>query len=1047
MKKTFAYGVLFVVTLVWRAACDTPVVVGVNDFEYAGSNAAVTLSDRVLVEGALRKTGEGALALPYAKISSLSGTIGVFDGALTTVCDGTYELAGTPSGILQKAAFWVDAGSNVVTFVSNEVTYVQQWLDVREPNPDGPYQYVRAVGQTTFTNVFPEYAASGAGAGGTLPYVWFGNYHSGRWMAWQNAASNATEISNIRNVFIVHGSFTSYGTILGSSAADFLAGMTGGTGLNGPIWYTGSHTMMAATKTGRTFLDRQRVDGMAVYPKQAYQLLEVAGGEGGTSKAGNFFNERNLWAGFDYRVGGDRLCEVLIYTNRLSEAERLQVEQYLWQKWISAAQDTPRFSLAEGASLSVESDAGVTRPMELSGDGVLVKDGAGTLMAALTTNTLPFNGAVTLASGVLAARVPLALQPVGGTAYASLSNVLTTASTNAGQIVKTGGGELVLRSIPDGVSRLSVAEGILQIAQPLAAETCPTNPAGVIPNSRFEDYAFSGNAASILQTGTAGWTSDANGRVYLFKDNVQTNGWFDWIRPYTAPEGHTVLGLQREAVAETTLTLPTDGVYAFSFWAAGRVNGTATNGVTLSYNTGAVGHEFDLIVDATQRVATVQTLSPDFQRFRYKLPWLTAGTHTLRFESLAPTIDYTSLLDDMRADFLTAKKPLNVLSNADFECAGFMNKATEIVAPSNTTWTFTVAGSNLVGIANIGSVYSAWSDYGRRVLYIENQGAASTTMMFPDAGTYQLVFKIMHRRTVSTESTSSEPVAVAVNGTTVATLSTTAQNMFSKVTTSPFKVAANSPVTLTLTGQASNNRVQLIDDLAVQRVGDDNLIQNGSFENGTNGWVCTGLNVGVETTTNANYGVVLFDGASRARVVFSGVIKQAVAFSEAGAYRLVFHAISRVDRNSGAPNVSAWGLNPIAAWIARNGTTNTIGYIKTYDEIFRRHEFLFTIPEAGSYEIGFQGQSATDKTSLIDAVSVEKVSLSTLGAVMPKTTVVDVATDARLNLNYEGTVAVSTVLYGGRVLEGMISAQTHPEFASGAGTIYSSPKGTLIRVQ
>ena len=55
---------------------------------------------------------------------------------------------------------------------------------------------------------------------------------------------------------------------------------------------------------------------------------------------------------------------------------------------------------------------------------------------------------------------------------------------------------------------------------------------------------------------------------------------------------------------------------------------------------------YGLIVDATQRVATVQTLSPDFQRFRYKLPWLTAGTHTLRFESLAPTIDYTSLLDD-----------------------------------------------------------------------------------------------------------------------------------------------------------------------------------------------------------------------------------------------------------------------------------------------------------------------------------------------------------------------------------------------------------------
>jgi hypothetical protein len=1025
----------------------TPLGVGVNDFEYVGSNLDATVSDRVLVEGNLRKVGGGTLTLPSAKISSLAGTIGVFDGALATACDGSYELAEKPATLLQKAAFWVDASTNVVTFVSNDVVYVRQWLDAREPSPDGPYQYYRAVSKNTYTNEFPVRVAVGAGVGSALPYVWFGNYHSGRWMAWQNAASNAVEISNIRSVFVVHGSFTSYGTILGSGNADFLAGTTGGTGLNGPIWYTGSHSMMAATKTGRTFLDRQCVDGMTVYPKQGYQLLEVAGGEGGTSKAGNFFNERDLWAGFDYRVGGDRLCEVLIYTNRLSEVERLQVEQYLWQKWFSTAQDSSRFSLAAKASLSAETDAGITQSVGISGNGDLVKSGAGTLVVALATNTPSFNGSTTLASGAIDARVPFALQPAGGVVYASASNVLTASATNAGQIVKTGGGELVLRRVPDGVGRLIVSEGVLQFAQSIAPEACPTNPVGVIPNSRFEDYVFSGNAASVLQSGTAGWTSGANGRVWLFKDNVQTNGSFDWIRPYTAPEGRTVLGLQREAIAETTLTLPADGVYALSFWAAARTTGTASNGVTVSYGT-VGGHEFDLSVDATQRVATVQTLSPDFQRFRYKLPWLPAGVHTLRFASLAPTLDYTSLLDDLRADFLTADQPLNVLTNADFECAGFMNKATEMVAPSNTTWTFTtsVVGSNFVGIANAGSVYSAWPDYGRRVLYIENQGVAATTMTFPEAGTYQLVFNIMHRRTVSTESTSSQQVIVSVNGTAVSTLSTTAQNVFSRVATSPFTVAANTPVTLTLAGQTTNNRVQLIDDITALRVGDGNLIQNGSFESDTNGWVCSGVNIGVETTTNANYGIVLFDGACRARVVFSGVIKQTVAFAEAGVYRLTFHAISRVDRNGGIPSTS-YGLNPIAAWIGRNGQTNTLGYVKTYDEIFRRHEFLFPVSEAGSYEIGFQGQSATDKTSLIDAVSVEKVALSELGTVIPRATQLDVAAGARLNLNYVGTVPVTTVSYNGRILVGTLNSQTHPEFVSGAGEIYSSPKGTLIRVQ
>jgi len=1030
---------------VWRLMGDSPIIVGVNDVDYVGSNTAVTVSSRVLVEGNLRKVGEGMLNLPSANISSRAGTIGVFDGALATTCDGTYALAEKPVDTLQKAAFWVDACTNLMTFVSNDAVCVQQWLDVREPNPDGPYQYYRAVSKNTFTNEFPVRVASGAGTSGAFPYVWFGNYHSGRWMAWQNAASNAVEIANIRSVFVVHGSFTSYGTILGSGNADFLAGTTAGTGLNGPVWYAQSHSMMTATKTGRTFLDRQRVDGMTVYPKQGYQLLEVAGGEGGTSTAKNFFNDRDLWAGFDYRVGGDRLCEVLIYTNRLSETERLQVEQYLWQKWMSTAQDSPRFSLAEGASLSVETEPGVTQPSAVAGDGELAKSGAGILLIALATNTPSFNGAATLSSGVIDARVPIALQPAGGVAYASASNVLTAAATHAGQIVKTGGGELVLRRIPDGVGYLAVAEGILQFAQPLAPEACPTNPVGVIPNSRFEDYAFSGNIASVSQSGTAGWTSGASGRVYLFKDNVQTNGSFDWIRPYTAPEGRIVLGLQREAIAETTLTLPADGVYALSFWAAARTTGTATNGITVSYGTMG-GHEFDLSVDATQRVATVQTLSPDFHRFRYKLPWLAAGTHTLRFESLAPTLDYTSLLDDMRVDFLTPEQPLNVLSNADFECAGFMNKATEMVAPSNTTWTFTVAGSNLVGIANAGSKYSAWPDYGRRVLYLENQGVAATTLTFPEAGSYQLVFNIMHRRTVNTESTASQQVIVSVNGTEVATLSTTAQNVFSRVTTSPFTVAANTPVTLTLAGQATNNRVQLIDDITAQRFGNRNLIQNGSFESGTNGWVCSGLNVGVETTTNANYGIVLFDGASRAKVVFSGVIKQTVTFDEAGVYRITFHAISRIDRGGSVPS-SSFGLNPITAWISRNGETNTLGYVKTYDEIFRRHEFLFSIPEAGSYEIGFKGQSATDKTSLIDAVSVEKVTPSELTPVIPKTTVLDIAAGARLNLNYVGTVPITTVRYGGRFIEGTLTSRTHPEFVSGAGALYSPAKGTLIRVQ
>jgi hypothetical protein len=84
------------------------------------------------------------------------------------------------------------------------------------------------------------------------------------------------------------------------------------------------------------------------------------------------------------------------------------------------------------------------------------------------------------------------------------------------------------------------------------------------------------------------------------------------------------------------------------------------------------------------------------------------------------------------------------------------------------------------------------------------------------------------------------------------------------------------------------------------------------------------------------------------------------------------HAISRIQRN---PDTYAEtrGRNPIRIWLARNGVTNTLGYVTTYDEAFRRHEYLFTVPEAGAYVLSFDGQSTVDRTSLIDDISIMAV--------------------------------------------------------------------------
>jgi hypothetical protein len=181
----------------------------------------------------------------------------------------------------------------------------------------------------------------------------------------------------------------------------------------------------------------------------------------------------------------------------------------------------------------------------------------------------------------------------------------------------------------------------------------------------------------------------------------------------------------------------------------------------------------------------------------------------------------------------------------------------------------------------------------------------------------------------------------------------------------------------------------------------------------------------------------------RLKLCDTGLAKQTVSFDTPGTYRLVCHANSRIAN-------SADGQNPVAVWIARGGVTNSIGYITTYDRTFRRHAFLFSAPEAGDYEIGFEGQTpwllsggvmVYDRTSLIDNISVRKVSTDSLGTPIPRGGSLSVADGAKLVLNYVGTAAVATVRYKGQTLTGTISHATYPEFVYGAVNCTARPKG------
>lgn len=88
--------------------------VGTNDED-------VTVSSPLLIEGTLRKVGDGTLTVPLSNVFSADGRIEVLDGQLNLTADSGGLTADIPTDILAKAAFWVDANKNVVVSTTNLV--------------------------------------------------------------------------------------------------------------------------------------------------------------------------------------------------------------------------------------------------------------------------------------------------------------------------------------------------------------------------------------------------------------------------------------------------------------------------------------------------------------------------------------------------------------------------------------------------------------------------------------------------------------------------------------------------------------------------------------------------------------------------------------------------------------------------------------------------------------------------------------------------------------------------------------------------------------
>lgn len=1030
--------------------------------------ATSNLTDRLLVsEGTLNKTGAGTLAVAVSNLTvQTGGAIAVRSGALRVEHDTNSIAAPAPCplDVLAQAAFWVDATTNVVTVSSNGNTYADTWLDAREPDPEAPYVYTRAVASLSKTNIVPEVQMN-AGPDSHQPSVWFGRFGSLRWMSWTTPGGAQADIANICHAFVVHGVFLSYGFVLGtqSNPPDFHTSDFSNGGISAPIW-SATEWQTTAVRQGRTYQDGERIDGSLVQPKPGWQLLEVALGSR-TAHASNFFNDRNI----DFsgkRLGGDNLCEVVIFTNRLSETDRLRVQSYLLQKWLTPKPITA-LSAAASASGTVIADVSSAAKMtaRLTGDGALSKQGNGSLILDDVPEVMSVFRSAALLAGVLDARVPVPLTLSAGDRVTA-SNTVITVAANAGdgQIVKEGSGTVTLTSLPSDLASLTVSAGVLVLTPPSASTSVVTQTGGSVSNANFELVPNTANR-QVIPNGTTycGWTAlspsvtgGPDNAVFIFNKTAGTAEL--WPCSYDAPEGLQVLALKRDSSASTTLTLPTAGIYELSFYTSGR--------------SGYGYHEFDLCLvhgTETNRVATVQTTPAPYVRQSFRLPWLEAGDHTLLLNRNGQGVDSLGTVDDLKVQLVSAVPEENLrIFNGDFELTGYPRNPTSFTTSNLVPgWAFTASTTNMTtsGITMPGSsayFYTPSTAYGSVMLGLVSNGIASTALTLP-AGTYRLQGGVCNwpcsvngknlsgTQQVKATVTRSDSASVVLG-----TVTTNAGILSTTVWPTAFTVTNNEVVTLSLAGQTASAG-GLVDNLLL--VPQTNaIVLNGNFEGSAN-WTFV-FNQAVQPKDNAtynslsasnDYGLAFYDGTRRLLLVQTGIAYQDIQIPAPGLYRLVFHAAQRCPLTYG----NAYGHNPVRAWLAQGGATNVIGWTRVDDTPLVRREFLFQVAAAGTYRFGLQGMTdnspafpGTDQNALIDGVSIEPATnVGDAGFALPRELQLTVASGARLQLSYVGTQTVDSVSYAGRFVTGLMTQESCPAFISGPGALFAFPKGSAIFIR
>ena len=935
--------------------------------------------------------------------------------------------------------------------------------------------------------------------------VWFGKYGSGRSMDWCDAAGAITTVSNIRHAFILYGVYESHGFVLGLANGIRTAAGTptfhiGDAGSGSPTDSIGTkiYSDTAAVYTGRTFVNGEMVDASknGQLKQRQFQLLEYdCCGKPG--RASNFFNDRNYFsknssypsAGGN-RIGGDYIAEALIFTNELTEAERISVEAYLMNKHLGVRAPKVKVVLAEDATALVEANA--LRDSFITGDGTLmVADNAADLLAM---PNFDFAGLFDIGGGTYSLGNLFALMMFDGDRITvsqdgyRLPTASLTSDAGVGQVVKEGSGPALFTRIPETVGTVSVNGGTLRLAAPPRKQN-PIVPGSVtevvFQNPDFEEMGPTTNAEYKSEQMVAHWNlvgvkNGTHCAIFIGGDGTGS-GWGTTGTPYQSPlptpDGGMALMLKGDASAWTSIDIPTDGIYDISFLSAPR--------------NGYGNRMFDICIGpSADNLVTVGSFTvSDFvwRPFRVRTPLLKAGANQqFWFRNWAEGTDKAVAVDCIRMTLVTDLAPGTIpVPNGSFELRG-ASFADSTLRTNNLAagWTLTQTNGWTSGTPsaafttpNMDSLLLYRFDYGHNhsgnvQLMLGYTGSKAETTFTPaTGGVYRLKGLVANYRSGQKRQNTTYVNAKLTSGGTVKDLGTLAVSVY-RLTEMEWpnavNVAAGEEVTLTLESRDATvmDAFTLIDDLeltpAVEKA--DELLAAGGFETAV--WHLTQLytkpsGVGASsrfaypTSTSAPayinaYGTERYEGNYMYYLVQNDIIWQQIEFPSAGLYRLSYFGHTRKD------NITGKGLNPVKAfWVAEGSTvTNWIGTATPKSTNFVECVFTFKVPSATRATFGLQGGTEPtngnqgDHTTVLDGVSLKRVFSENDGLPdLPEGLVMRVAADAKLSLDYDGTLELRALYLGGHAARGLITSATHPQYVSGVGEIYVKPRGAVFTIR